>query len=238
MLLDAAYSTQMENEEEYKNLAKLFDKANVKEFIYLRKLLKESEDSRPLKDRNYNSFKMEKYDINPHAAVYILWYSQLRELINMYPILANKLKVCALPGRGFTGTWFLGILKGSVSVELGQEIIKILSTPEEQYKRLLRGVGLPLLEEFRKKDVYLAWRYSDNVWLNTIYGIHEHARSRFMIPNYPEMRTKLATKCRQLITPYEYEIEESDKEQYIEDYINKLLERLKRRLVSKTTFFK
>ena len=62
----------------------------------------------------------------PDAGIYLCWYTQLRDLIMRHPQLATELEVCALPGGGFTGNWYLGILKGSVSLALGTSIIDIL----------------------------------------------------------------------------------------------------------------
>jgi hypothetical protein len=169
----------------------------VKALTYLQRLLRESEHARSRKQ--YGSFAEEKDEINQNAAVFLCWYSQLRELITVHPHLASRIKVCALPGGGFSGDWYLGISKGSVSVELGKEIIEMLSSPQEQYKRLLAGVGLPVLKSFQRKNTYLAWPHADGVWLNEIYNIHENANTRIRINKYFEVRSKLAVKCGQLI---------------------------------------
>jgi hypothetical protein len=84
----------------------------------------------------------------PNAAVYVCWYSQLRELIDENPQLGSKLKVCPLPGRGFKGDWFLGVVEGSVSLSLGEEVVKRLCSKDEEQKRFVRGVGLPVSRRY------------------------------------------------------------------------------------------
>ena len=78
-----------------------------------------------------------------NSIFYICWYSQLRDLLGCNPELSSKLEVFALPGGGFTGDWEVALLKGSVSANLGIEVLKFLCSKEEDYKRFVKGVGLP-----------------------------------------------------------------------------------------------
>jgi KaiC/GvpD/RAD55 family RecA-like ATPase len=103
--------------------------------------------------------------LSPNSIFYICWYSQLRELIDCYPNLASKLRVYCLPGGGFTGDWQIALMKGSVSVNLGYEVLKLLCREEEDYKRFVKGVGLPTHQRFYKGNKlednissrFLAW---------------------------------------------------------------------------------
>jgi KaiC/GvpD/RAD55 family RecA-like ATPase len=122
------------------------------------------------KDNKYNEINKKYIDVNgkifkdkikgeklyPDSVFYICWYSQLRELIDCYPGLASKLKVFSLPGGGFTGDWRIALLKGSVSINLGNEVLKFLCSENEDYKRFVRGIGLPTKERFyfRNKPDY------------------------------------------------------------------------------------
>ena len=61
-------------------------------------LLSEEEtakEEKKLKVELENELEQEKEEVNPRAAVFACWYSQLRELLHMYPHLANKLDICA-----------------------------------------------------------------------------------------------------------------------------------------------
>lgn len=142
----------------------------------------------------------------PNACVYLCWYSQLRDLIDEYPALAERLKVAALPGGGFRGDWFLGIHQGSVSIGLGREVLKILCSRSEQYKRFALGVGLPTLEEFYKPRSgedpgFFAWPGGLNVKVKQVREIHRNALSRSIIKDYQKIRAALATLAFQL-TPF------------------------------------
>ena len=134
------------------------------------------------------------------AGVYLCWYSQLRDLISRHPKLAGKLRVCSLPGGGFTGDWHLGIVQGSVSLALGTSIIDILCSKGEQHKRLARGVGLPVLPEFfaDRKKKFMAWPGSHGIPLQAIYKIHQEAMSRAHIKGYDRCRSAIVAVARGL----------------------------------------
>jgi len=136
----------------------------------------------------------------PNAAVYLCWYSQLRELIDRQQDLAERLNVCALPGRGFRGDWYLGIVKGSVSVALGNSIVGMLTKQEEDYKRFARGVGMPASDGFyEKKQNFFSWLRGWHVPISDVYTqIHKKARSRGKITDYLRFRSALWTVAKQL----------------------------------------
>jgi hypothetical protein len=148
----------------------------------------------------------------PNAGVYLCWYSQLRDLIDEYPQLAERLDVCPLPAGGFTGDWFVGIHTGSVSVGLGREVLDILCRRSEQHKRFIAGVGLPTRAEFysplkadgtpNKNSLVsprlFAWPGGSHVWLDDLRQIHRGALSRSFIKNYVTFRADLSAVALQL----------------------------------------
>jgi len=140
-----------------------------------------------------------------NACVYLCWYSQLRDLIDECPDLAERLNVFPLPAGGFTGDWFVGIARGSVSIGLGQEVLDTLCSPAEEYKRFARGVGLPTLKQFYSKGGsdpdaprFFAWPRGEHVDVERLLEIHFHALSREFIPEYRNFRAALATVALQL----------------------------------------
>jgi hypothetical protein len=141
-----------------------------------------------------------------NADVYVCWYSQLRELIDRKPELASDLRVCALPGRGFRGDWYIGILRGSVSPLLGQEVIEKLCRLDEEHKRFSRGVGLPVSKRFLAPGSnYFAWpiggesqRSPAAVPLSRVFRIHGQAWLRSDIDQYKKIRSTLAAGAQQL----------------------------------------
>ncbi len=142
----------------------------------------------------------------PHALVYVAWYSEIRNLIKSYPELSEKLVVYALPGGGFKGDWRLGILKGSVSPSLGHEVLKLLCKEKEDFKRFVRGVGLPTYERFKSDKEFLAWpgaKYHNNEFgdnsLLKVFDIHSKAQKRSDIPNYSEFRIVFSTIFNELV---------------------------------------
>jgi KaiC/GvpD/RAD55 family RecA-like ATPase len=188
------------NFENIKSIQKIISRA-----YYDEKQIMENKDLEPYPKRNV---------MHPYAGIYICWYSQLREMIHAYPELATKLDVCSMPGGGIRGDWYLGVAKGSVSLELGKRVIQILTSKKEQYKRFSMGVGLPTLKEFYYPDLndndFFAWQHSTNVRLKKLIDIHSNAHSRADIPGYKEFRTMLYTIGKQLIKSDGGIIEEGD----------------------------
>jgi hypothetical protein len=148
----------------------------------------------------------EQQEMPSDAGIYLCWYSQLRDLIKRKPSLAQELDVCALPGGGFTGDWFIGVVKGSVSLALGRQIIRMLCSQEEDYKRLVHGVGLPVSESFYKQDPkdptkFYAWPHAMDIFLTDIKEIYDKAHSRAEIRHYRKFHTALSILARQLAPP-------------------------------------
>ena len=119
----------------------------------------------------------DKERLPANAGIYVCWYSQLRELIQRKPALATKLDVCPLPGGGFSGDWFLGVVRGSVSPALGRRIVKTLCGMEEDHKRYLKGVGLPTRKLFYSREFY-AWPRGKHMPLKFVRHIWENALKR------------------------------------------------------------
>jgi KaiC/GvpD/RAD55 family RecA-like ATPase len=145
-------------------------------------------------------------------AVQIIWYSQLRFLINAFPSTCSKIRVAPLPAGGFKGDWWLRVLPGSVSNKLGEAVARELTKPEEDYRRFRLGLGLPAHEDPRDRNKPLSerkWHKSgfrawpgaagdSNVQLKNIYQIHERARKRSTIDHYPTIAPILNTFARRL----------------------------------------
>jgi KaiC/GvpD/RAD55 family RecA-like ATPase len=143
----------------------------------------------------------------PNASVYFCWYSQLRELIINNPNLTNELEIRPLPGKGFTGDWRIGIMRGSVSINLGRKTIEMLCSEKEEYKRFALGVGLPVRKKFKEhihhgrklETNFYAWPGSDEIMLDEVFKIHKEANRRSYIKGYTKIRGPLAKVCKQLL---------------------------------------
>jgi KaiC/GvpD/RAD55 family RecA-like ATPase len=154
-----------------------------------------------LRNGDLGEAKKNEKALCPNAAMYLCWYSQLRDLLQQHPALSSQMRIVALPSGGFSGDWFLGIGKGSVSVKLGYDVIKILCGETEEFKRFVRGVGLPVTERFNAKDqsgkeFYLG-PYSTEP-LHEIIELHKKAYVRSRIKDYEKYRAFLTTIGQQL----------------------------------------
>ena len=165
-----------------------------------------------LRNRDIASINPESDELKlrPGAGMYLCWYSQLRDLLQRYPGLSGNIGVLPLPAGGFRGDWFLGIVKGSVSIGLGYDILKILCGKTEEFKRFVRGVGLPVTKRFENEkgsgsDFY-AGPFS-TIQLKEIFTIYRRAFTRSAIKDYREYRTFLYSIGQQLsFLPPENEI--------------------------------
>ena len=135
-------------------------------------------------------------ELAPDSAVYLCWYSQLRDLIYRHRELAGKIRVCGLPGYGFTGDWYIGVSRGSVSVGLGMNVLSILCSEREDYKRFARGVGLPTRKVFLNAG-FPAWLNSPDS-LDDVVAIHADAWSRSHVKHYKSLRPALYSACEEL----------------------------------------
>lgn len=182
-------------------------------------VIQRNESSSPTPRREDSEPNDKKNWLPGNADVYLCWYSQLRDLIQRKPELAGELRVCSLPGGGFAGDWYLGIVDGSVSLALGRSIISILCSKGEQYKRLVRGVGLPALLRFDSPE-FIAWPGADGVSLQDIYRIHENTMSRAHIQGYDKCRSAIVAIARALA------VTQNDTEQKCQDELKAIVDRL------------
>lgn len=155
-------------------------------------------------------YKEEKYQesLSNNSIFYVCWYSELRNLISFNTDLVDKLVFFPLPGKGFKGDWQLGVMKGSVSSSLGHSILKILCSEQEDFKRFVRGVGLPTSIRFAGQNInsanFFSWPGSDinetKNRLSELFKIHDKAKKRSDITNYNNIRIILSTLFQELIT--------------------------------------
>ena len=139
--------------------------------------------------------QMDRGDSRPNAHVYACWYSQLRETIRPSAKaksgLASNTKVCGLPGGGFTGDWYIGVIDGSVSVSLGQRLVDMLCQEKEEAKRLGCGVGLPTSEKFYTDKADFPLWPGASTYLSDVRSFHDNARSRSGIQDYQDIKPAL-----------------------------------------------
>lgn len=169
-------------------------------------------------DRRYKFRKM-----NPDADAYLCWYTNLREMLRKHPDLESDVYVYPLPGGGFRGDWYLGIVNGSVSIHLGRKVIDLLTRREEEYKRLVRGVGLPTREAFYRKES-VNWKPL-KLWANSqqnlsdIHSIYRNALSRKDIDDYLKIRGIIGRAMRKMV----FEINDiNDIEKIISDIVSRI----------------
>jgi KaiC/GvpD/RAD55 family RecA-like ATPase len=184
---------------------------NKREIYALYKLMRQCADEKDAEKRR--SENQTAPPSPPFSAFYLCWYSQLREWMaeDDKGLLAPNIRVLPLPGGGFRGDWFLGVVKGSVSRSLGEQVINSLCSAKEDYKRFARGVGLPTRESFYTNETgnFYAWPNGANTnsdvptaggyLLQDFYkSIYKGANKRSDIPDYQQVRPILWAICRQL----------------------------------------
>lgn len=201
------------------NLRDQFDERQYQQVLWLAKSLHLANEWAPSDGR-----------LAPDAGVYLCWYSQLRDLIERNPALAERLQVAALPGGGFTGDWFVGISQGSVSTSMGETILKVICSKTEEYKRFSMGVGLPVslrlygeLSQDRNRDPeFYAWPNSRHVPLVRLLALHGQAASRAKLRGYTGFRSILATIGKQLAPKLEACTTEKDRETCVKENVGRL----------------
>jgi len=150
--------------------------------------------------REVPQIQSHRYEVlNPDSAIYLCWYSQLRELIARRPDLSDKLKVVGLPGGGFTGDWYIGVAKGSVSPSIGRVVLKKLCSRAEGYRRFLCGVGLPVRKpKTADPESVAAWYPRSDTTLANILEIYGNAKSRAKLYEIGGVRTAILYAAQQL----------------------------------------
>jgi hypothetical protein len=167
------------------------------------------------------------HKLDPTSPMFVCWYTHLRQLIDNNPSLAPLLRIAPLPGRGFKGDWKLGLVRGSVSTHLGVNVIKMLCNRKEDFKRYVRGVGLPASSKIFESEDFSAWpSCSKMMTLKTIMEIHKNAHERSKIPKYLAFRTMLATLGEQLVY-YDNEELKENKEAFKNKFISRVINIIK-----------
>jgi hypothetical protein len=127
------------------------------------------------------------------AAVYVFWYSQLRELVVREPRLARLLSVRSLPGGGLRGDWYVHVEEGSVSLRLGEAIVKHMCSAAEDYERFRAGLSLPVAAVMRESGL-LAWPgASPDMKVAEVETIWSNAKRRSNILLYRRFNHLLST---------------------------------------------
>jgi KaiC/GvpD/RAD55 family RecA-like ATPase len=201
------------------------------ELTALQKILELSEDSERQWGKTNSSKENEDGELQPNAGVYICWFSQLRSMIEKYPVLSEQLDIFALPGRGFRGDWYVGIVRGSVSTALGKQLVKTVCSDKEEYKRFSAGVGLPTRKSFYfnpdgEPTKYFAWPRSRYVSLRKMQLIHRNALTRKTIAGYTSFRQNLYILCKQLLRETFHDVQD--------DMMPKIFSRLPEQIESLT----
>ena len=95
------------------------------------------------------------------------------------------------------------MLPGSVSHGLGRAVVEALISPEEDYRRFVLGVGLPVMSRWRKSE-FRAWPgASESETLQKVYDIHEKAHLRSGIQKYAKFTRILSTFAQRLAGDWE-----------------------------------
>jgi hypothetical protein len=191
---------------EFEQNLEAFYKLFHKSWVYWKKREITEKELEIKKGEDYN-IKKEFYE---KACVLLCWYSEFREFVNRYADHANNFNISSLPNLGYRGDWYIGVLKGSVSNELGNEVINILCKKNEEYKRLAKGVGIPTLESFYDSNScngpdFFAWPGALNVSLKKVANIHREARERSVIIGYENYRSALTMIAEQIISMPTYD---------------------------------
>ncbi|MHB8521882.1 MAG: ATPase domain-containing protein [Limisphaerales bacterium] len=89
-------------------------------------------------------------EIGRSASVWRHWFTSLSQMLHDMPLDTQRLvKIRTLPGnKSVAGEWYLGIPAYSAAPDVGLEVLRILTTREEELERFRRGVGLPTREAF------------------------------------------------------------------------------------------
>jgi KaiC/GvpD/RAD55 family RecA-like ATPase len=230
LMMDALISGYIADHPEYRTNQELlvnsiikgpYSHSQIDEVTFMIETLKKSPRYKLVLKEGDSNHQAEKKMI-PNAAVYICWYSQLRSLLWQYPDLSGELNICSLPGWGFTGDWYLGIMKGSVSNGLGIKVLKSLCNEREEYKRFVKGVGLPTMkvfyEERGKEGHFYTWP-GTNIKLDAMRFIYQNAYSRSQLAGYKNYRSVFSTACKLLLA---FDGAENEKATLLSDIVNQL----------------
>jgi KaiC/GvpD/RAD55 family RecA-like ATPase len=84
-------------------------------------------------------------EVNRSSVVWRHWYTTLNQMCaELDDQSLSNLGVSFLPGRhSVAGDWYLAVPRHSAAPDVGQALIKVLTSCEAELDRMLRGVGLP-----------------------------------------------------------------------------------------------
>jgi len=114
-------------------------------------------DSYKRADRNEDDWEKAQFEVNRRAIVWRQWYNTLNQLLADFSATEqSSIQVVPLYGSQFqpedyltsAGEWYLAVPVYSASPELAVEIIKYLTTTDQEMQRLGLGIGLPTQKEF------------------------------------------------------------------------------------------
>lgn len=107
------------------------------------------DNSRQATERDYWKERIDAYSVQDGAMICRHWFSTLREMYSNCS--RKKFASFSLPGNVTTaGQWYLGIPSHSAVPQVGLELISMLTSSDEELKRLRMGVGLPARQNFFK----------------------------------------------------------------------------------------
>ncbi len=129
----------------------------------------------------------------------LVWHSHLKEIFSYEGKASdsvNNYSVIALPGGGFVGDWYVGILKGSTNIHQGIRVIETICNDVEDYKRYAVGVGLPVGKNFYKSEYPIISAQITELSLENILDIvYKNANKRSKIENYGAVREVMYEIC-------------------------------------------
>lgn len=141
------------------------------------------------------------------AKVWRHWFTSLAHMLSeMEPSARRSIVVTPLPGgKTVAGEWYLGVPAYSAAPDVALEVIKILTTREEEFERLRRGVGLPTRGTLYSDEV-ISTLQSRRVNLSTkvLSGLFHGAFRRSRFDCYPKISRLLSFHLKRII---EIEIE-------------------------------
>jgi len=133
----------------------------IKEWLKQRAILKACQTMRALCRREHLQMQSDLYSVPvggtemrskampvqafSKAKIWRLWFTTLSEMLqNMRAKDREGIGIQPLPGdTAVAGEWYLAVPAYSAAPDVGLEIMKLLTTREEELERLRRGVGLP-----------------------------------------------------------------------------------------------
>jgi KaiC/GvpD/RAD55 family RecA-like ATPase len=92
-------------------------------------------------------------ELQKTARVWRHWFTTLSEMLSKLTC-EERAGIMAVPlpgGKSVAGEWYLAVPAYSAAPDIGLEVIRILTTREEELERLRRGVGLPTRTEYYEK---------------------------------------------------------------------------------------